>query len=366
MSNLAQPNTPTNNPSRDSHDRNHNHQRHRCTLDDYLLQGTWQPSNRPQVRPGYELCTIDPRQDCRAFASSSSDDNRSAPYLYQKWIPRDSRCALRQLSPAQVKRCLWAQRVVFLGDSLARNQQQSLKCMLIETDGRREDGAGGQYGGGDPPSATSPRMQAHAQAMPPINALISSVIPRKDIAQVENATIVVVGTGPHWNPYAFGFNVSYSTDWSQIAGGDEAGKHIVRAAVRERIQALQALPDTVRRVIWRMPDLTHSSAPNSKDPWNHKCAPFPASWDPWRNQLPSKGKLQWIYDAVREYAEGTRVEVMDVMGMSGQRADGRPSAHLNRTRDGIAVHDCLHWCLPGVPDAWNEVLINYLCQDVDV
>ena len=24
--------------------------------------------------------------------------------------------------------------------------------------------------------------------------------------------------------------------------------------------------------------------------------------------------------------------------------------------------DCIHWCLPGVPDTWNEILFAYLLQ----
>lgn len=25
--------------------------------------------------------------------------------------------------------------------------------------------------------------------------------------------------------------------------------------------------------------------------------------------------------------------------------------------------DCIHWCLPGVPDTWNEILYAYLLQN---
>lgn len=336
----------------------------RCTLDDYL-QGKWQPSERPQVRPGYAFCTIDPRQDCRAYASSDSNansngnNNAKAGYLHQRWVPSAPQCALRHLTASQIKRCLRKQSVVFLGDSLARNHQQSLQCMLLE--GPEEVARPFFKGSQGTEKATYDSVYPETQTV--VKARISSLIAPSDIAKVANDTIVIVGTGSHWNPSAFGFsNLSYASSWSAIAGGEAAAKQIVRAGIRERIEALQALPPSVR-VIWRTPDLSHSSAPKSNDPWYHKCAPFEASWDPRRKRLPWDDKLQWIYDAVHEYAAGTRIEVMDVMGMSGQRADGRPSAHLNRTREGIPVHDCLHWCLPGVPDAWNEVLINYLCQE---
>jgi hypothetical protein len=71
----------------------------------------------------------------------------------------------------------------------------------------------------------------------------------------------------------------------------------------------------------------------------------------------------WIVEAVYKYTNNTRIEVLDVMAMSGSRPDGHPSAQLRQELSGYVVHDCLHWCLPGVPDAWNQVLVNFLCQD---
>ncbi|KAL1112377.1 hypothetical protein V6Z11_D02G122100 [Gossypium hirsutum] len=27
------------------------------------------------------------------------------------------------------------------------------------------------------------------------------------------------------------------------------------------------------------------------------------------------------------------------------------------------VPDCSHWCLPGLPDIWNEIFLSYLLAD---
>ncbi|RWW26455.1 hypothetical protein GW17_00009152 [Ensete ventricosum] len=55
------------------------------------------------------------------------------------------------------------------------------------------------------------------------------------------------------------------------------------------------------------------------------------------------------------------VYLMDVTSMSALRRDGHPSiyAEEGRDREGPAS-DCSHWCLPGVPDAWNEMLYALL------
>ncbi|KAJ4817533.1 Protein trichome birefringence [Rhynchospora pubera] len=56
------------------------------------------------------------------------------------------------------------------------------------------------------------------------------------------------------------------------------------------------------------------------------------------------------------------VYLMDITTMSGLRRDGHPSIFtgdpdIRGTRHGKSTFsDCSHWCLPGVPDTWNEVL----------
>lgn len=63
------------------------------------------------------------------------------------------------------------------------------------------------------------------------------------------------------------------------------------------------------------------------------------------------------------------VIVQDITTMSTFRRDGHPSIYTRATRDKSAKklkdrsNDCSHWCLPGVPDAWNEMLNAMLLQD---
>jgi GDSL/SGNH-like Acyl-Esterase family found in Pmr5 and Cas1p len=55
------------------------------------------------------------------------------------------------------------------------------------------------------------------------------------------------------------------------------------------------------------------------------------------------------------------VYLMDITTMSGLRRDGHPSIftgdRIRGTIHGVPTFsDCSHWCLPGVPDSWNEML----------
>lgn len=50
-------------------------------------------------------------------------------------------------------------------------------------------------------------------------------------------------------------------------------------------------------------------------------------------------------------------ELFDVADMSEFRADAHPSLWLG-SKDAHLLwgQDCLHWCLPGVPDTWVDML----------
>lgn len=58
-------------------------------------------------------------------------------------------------------------------------------------------------------------------------------------------------------------------------------------------------------------------------------------------------------------SEIMKFKVLNVTQMTAQRKDGHSSIYyLNRTVGPAPPHrqDCSHWCLPGVPDTWNELL----------
>ncbi|KAH0451715.1 hypothetical protein IEQ34_019014 [Dendrobium chrysotoxum] len=64
-------------------------------------------------------------------------------------------------------------------------------------------------------------------------------------------------------------------------------------------------------------------------------------------------------DTVVESAvKGSKVNLVDITALSKLRDE----AHISRSSLTAAkgVQDCLHWCLPGVPDTWNEILCAQL------
>lgn len=53
------------------------------------------------------------------------------------------------------------------------------------------------------------------------------------------------------------------------------------------------------------------------------------------------------------------VILLNVTRLTNYRKDGHPSIYRkNLTKKPVSSRrqDCSHWCLPGVPDAWNELI----------
>mmetsp|Transcript_29367 Transcript_29367/g.66585 ORF Transcript_29367/g.66585 Transcript_29367/m.66585 type:complete len:381 (-) Transcript_29367:85-1227(-) len=47
-----------------------------------------------------------------------------------------------------------------------------------------------------------------------------------------------------------------------------------------------------------------------------------------------------------------KINILDITGMSWGRADAHPGKETK--------NDCAHWCLPGVPDVWNQAFLRML------
>lgn len=53
--------------------------------------------------------------------------------------------------------------------------------------------------------------------------------------------------------------------------------------------------------------------------------------------------------------EGTEFHILDISHLSEFRADAHPSTAGGKKHD-----DCMHWCLPGLTDIWNDLFVAYL------
>jgi hypothetical protein len=80
--------------------------------------------------------------------------------------------------------------------------------------------------------------------------------------------------------------------------------------------------------------------------------------------------MKIVDDILRE--SKINVTFLNITQLSEYRKDGHTTIYGERKgklltkeqrSDPKTFADCIHWCLPGVPDAWNEILYAYLLQN---
>ncbi|KAJ0699544.1 putative PMR5 domain, PC-Esterase [Helianthus annuus] len=67
---------------------------------------------------------------------------------------------------------------------------------------------------------------------------------------------------------------------------------------------------------------------------------------------------------------GLKVQIINITQLSEYRKEGHPSIYRKQwdalseeqLSNPSSYSDCIHWCLPGVPDVWNELLYAYIFQ----
>lgn len=97
----------------------------------------------------------------------------------------------------------------------------------------------------------------------------------------------------------------------------------------------------------------------------------PISEEGYRGSLTDVGMMQIAEAAIGELkSRGLQMEYINITRLSDYRKDAHPSIHKRqwkpltqeRLRNPKSYADCVHWCLPGVPDVWNQILYVYLMK----
>ena len=78
-----------------------------------------------------------------------------------------------------------------------------------------------------------------------------------------------------------------------------------------------------------------------------------------------------VVDVLSERTNKSKVlnlDLLNVTQMSIRRRDGHASIYYIGPDSTASMQrqDCSHWCLPGVPDSWNEILYALLLKREDI
>ncbi|THU60831.1 hypothetical protein C4D60_Mb07t16890 [Musa balbisiana] len=306
-------------------------------------------------------------------------------YAKGKWVADNRRPLYSGLGCKQWLSPMWACRmqnrtIALVGDSLGRQQFQSLMCMI--TGGRknpRVKDVGKEYGFTKARDAVRPSGWAYR--FPETNTTVlyhwsASLCELEPLNVSDPATnyamhldrpanflrkylhrfdVLVLNTGHHWNREKFRAN-----RWEMFVHGKKNTNGKLAAIGDAKNLTIHSV---IKWLDSRLPHLPHlkaflrASSPRHfvNGEWNSG-----GSCD---NTVPlsvgSEVSQDGSGDLVAEAAvRGTEVKLLDITALSLLRDEGHISRYGIKASRGR--HDCLHWCLPGVPDTWNEILYSQI------
>ncbi|KAJ0028620.1 hypothetical protein Pint_34946 [Pistacia integerrima] len=310
-------------------------------------------------------------------------------YQYWRWQPHD--CNLKRWNATEMWEKLRGKRLMFVGDSLNRGQWISMLCLLqsvIPADKRsitpnaeltifRAEVNRIEY------NATLEFLWApllvDSNSDDPVNHRLDERIIRPDSvlkhsSRWEHADILIFNSYLWWRqgPVKLFYNKNYNFHrWTS----EETGACEELDGLGAMDLAMNAWADWVskanlrkKRVFFVTMSPTHlwsrEWAPGSEGNCYNEKTPIDKE-DYWGSgsDLPTMRMVEEVLGRL-----SSKVTVLNITQLSEYRKDGHPSIYRKfwetlspkQLSNPSSYSDCIHWCLPGVPDVWNELLFHFL------
>ncbi|KAK1322191.1 hypothetical protein QJS10_CPA03g01065 [Acorus calamus] len=303
---------------------------------------------------------------------------------YQNWRWQPHGCDLPRFNATAMLEKLRNKRVVFVGDSLNRNQWVSMVCLLeskiqpsqkyMQTNGSliafhaKEYNASVEF-------YWSPLL-VESNSDDPVNHRLPDRIVRarsieKHARHWTGADVLV------FNSYLWWKRPKMKVLWGSFGGEDGVYKEVemlrsYKMALETWSNWLEFQVDPLKTNLFFM-----SMSPTHfwGDEWGAR-----SDQNCYNETEPIKKEAYWgrgsnatMMGAVEEVigrleGKGVTVRMINVTQLSEYRKDGHPSIYRKQWEplseaqiaDPKSYADCIHWCLPGVPDVWNELLYAYM------
>ncbi|XP_027172660.1 protein trichome birefringence-like 41 [Coffea eugenioides] len=324
-----------------------------------IFQGSWSYDDTYPLYNASSCPFIEKPFDCQG------NGRPDQLYLKFKWKP--NRCELPQFNAPHFLRKFKGKKILFVGDSLSLNQWQSLTCML---------------------HAALPQSNYNLQKKGNLSTFtfreydVSLMLSRNaflvDLVEENNRRILKLDSiqnGDAWRGYdVLIFNTWHwwlhkgrSRSWDYFQEGNKVYKDMDPLVAFEKgLKTWSRWVDSnvdpsKTQVLFQGISPTHYDgkewdAPIAKSSCIGQTRPILAPEYPAGPPPPAAVVKKVLANM------STPVTLLDVTTLSQLRKDGHPSIY----GDGPDSHeekDCSHWCLPGVPDAWNELLYGILVRN---
>ncbi|KAL5199248.1 hypothetical protein ABZP36_020451 [Zizania latifolia] len=342
--------------------------------------GEWVPDSRPPLYNGTSCATIKDGQNCMAHGRPDTG------YLYWRWQPR--RCDLPAFSPEALLGWLRNKHLAFVGDSLARNQAESLLCLLSSRSPPEL-----VYRDGEENKFRRWVFHEHNATVSIFwSPLLVKVAEKAEHAGVRHNNVFLDSFDERWMSQLGALDAAVLSvgHWYLIPGiyhdgGEVVGCHDCAEFNHTEIPFFGMFKKAVHRTLAEINRRHVAGADKNRNTviafTTFSPAHFEGDWDkagacaktrPYKNgeKEPGYTEAEMRKTVVEEVAAaaatagpGLRFAALDVTALGNLRPDAHPGPYMRSDPfsggAGARVqNDCVHWCLPGAIDTFNEILLQ--------
>ncbi|CAN0916283.1 Protein trichome birefringence-like 19 [Linum grandiflorum] len=336
-----------------------------------IYKGEWVPNHDAPYYTNATCWAIHEHQNCIKYGRP--DDG------FMKWRWKPDGCELPVFNPAQFLEIVRGKSLAFVGDSVGRNQMQSLICLLSRvtypvdvSTTADENFKRWNYPSHNFTIASfwAPHLVKAEQQDPP-SGLFSLYLDEFNsdwTTQIHDFDYVIINAG-HWfyRPAVYYENRKVvGCRFCQLENvTDLPSSYGLMKAFRTAFKAINSL-DGYKGITFLR---TFSPSHFENGEWNEggDCArtrPFRS------NETMLKGIHFELYMAQMEEFrkaesqgknKGLNFRLLDTTQAMLLRPDGHPSRYGHPPNANVTLYnDCVHWCLPGPIDTWNDFLLQML------